>query len=59
MTTTPSPRNKVQVEPIHLINSIMLYHFPGALFKNGVGPPMNMSLSDVDKRMMTQMYPRP
>jgi hypothetical protein len=41
------------------INSIMLYHFPGALFKNGVGTPMNMSLSDVDKRMMAQMYPQP
>lgn len=38
--------------------SIMLYHFPGSLFTNGVGTPSNTTLSDGDKRFIARMYPK-
>lgn len=37
--------------------SIMLYHFPGALFVSGTGTPMNTDLSASDKKFIGLMYP--
>jgi hypothetical protein len=39
--------------------SIMLYHFPGRLFTDGVGTPENTHLSPRDKTFVAQMYPKP
>lgn len=39
--------------------SIMLYQFDGSLFKNGNGTPLNVELSDTDKKMIADMYPKP
>jgi hypothetical protein len=38
--------------------SIMLYAFPGSLFKNGKGTAENAGLSENDKEFMGKMYPR-
>lgn len=38
--------------------SIMLYQFPGELFKSGKGTPNNTDLSKLDKSMIAQMYPK-
>jgi hypothetical protein len=38
--------------------SIMLYHFPDALFVGGKGTPQNMTLSALDKAFIKRMYPR-
>jgi hypothetical protein len=38
--------------------SIMLYQFDGSLFTDGKGTPENTKLSDMDKQMIGQMYPR-
>lgn len=38
--------------------SIMLYQFPGSLFKNHKGTPLNKQLSDLDKQMIAEMYPK-
>lgn len=38
--------------------SIMLYQFDGSLFVDGVGTPLNTKLSDLDKQMIGQMYPK-
>jgi len=40
-------------------DSIMLYQFDGSLFLDGVGTPLNTQLSDMDKQMIGQMYPKP
>jgi hypothetical protein len=40
------------------ISSIMLYQFDGSLFKDGQGTPLNTHLSDLDKQMIAQMYPK-
>lgn len=39
-------------------NSIMLYQFDGSLFADGKGTPLNAHLSDPDKQMIGQMYPK-
>ncbi len=39
--------------------SIMLYAFPGSLFKNGVGTPENTTLSDLDKTFIGRTYGAP
>ncbi len=39
-------------------DSIMLYAFPGELFKSGQGTKSNRKLSAQDKRFIAQMYPR-
>jgi hypothetical protein len=39
-------------------DSIMLYQFDGSLFVDGVGTPLNTHLSDQDKQMIGQMYPK-
>lgn len=41
------------------IGSIMLYQFDGSLFTDGKGTPQNIHLSDADKQMIGQMYPKP
>jgi hypothetical protein len=41
------------------LNSIMLYQFDGSLFADGKGTPLNTHLSDQDKQMIGQMYPKP
>lgn len=38
--------------------SIMLYSFPGSLFKNGKGTAENTDLSENDKEFMGTMYPK-
>jgi hypothetical protein len=38
--------------------SIMLYQFPASLFKNHKGTPLNQHLSDLDKQMIQEMYPK-
>ena len=38
--------------------SIMLYHFPGSFFTNGVGTSQNDTLSALDKSFIGQMYPK-
>jgi hypothetical protein len=40
------------------MNSIMLYQFDGSLFVDGNGTPENTKLSDQDKQMIGQMYPK-
>lgn len=40
------------------VNSIMLYQFDGSLFVGGQGTPLNTHLSDQDKQMIGQMYPK-
>jgi len=40
-------------------DSIMLYQFDGSLFVDGQGTPLNTHLSDQDKQMIGQMYPKP
>ena len=40
-------------------DSIMLYQFPGALFTDGQGTRRNTRLSERDKSMIAQMYPKP
>lgn len=40
------------------MSSIMLYQFDGSLFKDGKGTPLNTQLSDQDKTMIAQMYPK-
>jgi len=40
------------------MNSIMLYQFDGSLFVDGQGTPLNTHLSDQDKQMIGQMYPK-
>jgi hypothetical protein len=40
------------------MNSIMLYEFDGSLFVDGKGTPLNTHLSDQDKQMIGQMYPK-
>jgi hypothetical protein len=40
------------------MNSIMLYQFDGSLFVDGKGTPQNTQLSDQDKLMIAQMYPK-
>jgi hypothetical protein len=40
------------------LNSIMLYQFDGSLFEDGKGTPLNTHLSDQDKQMIGQMYPK-
>jgi hypothetical protein len=39
-------------------DSIMLYQFDGSLFVDGQGTPSNTHLSDQDKQMIGQMYPK-
>jgi serralysin len=39
-------------------DSIMLYQFDGSLFIDGQGTPLNTHLSDQDKQMIGQMYPK-
>lgn len=39
-------------------DSIMLYQFDGSLFVDGVGTPLNTQLSQLDKQMIGQMYPK-
>jgi len=39
-------------------DSIMLYQFPASLFKNHTGTPLNQRLSDLDKQMILEMYPK-
>ncbi|KAJ3486248.1 hypothetical protein NLI96_g4372 [Meripilus lineatus] len=39
-------------------NSIMMYEFPASLTYEGVGAPLNKSLSDIDKAVLTLNYPR-
>jgi hypothetical protein len=39
-------------------DSIMLYQFPGFLFKNGAGTPNNTHLSSKDEQLIGQMYPK-
>ena len=39
-------------------DSIMLYQFPGFLFKDGKGTPTNTHLSGMDKQLIGQMYPK-
>jgi hypothetical protein len=39
-------------------DSIMLYSFPGELFKSGKGTKSNRKLSTKDKKFIGQMYPR-
>jgi hypothetical protein len=40
------------------MDSIMLYQFDGSLFVDGQGTPLNTHLSDQDKQMIGQMYPK-
>jgi hypothetical protein len=40
------------------MSSIMLYQFDGSLFNDGKGTPLNTQLSDQDKAMIAQMYPK-
>ncbi|HXJ93673.1 MAG TPA: hypothetical protein VMT20_12405 [Terriglobia bacterium] len=40
------------------MDSIMLYQFDGSLFLDGQGTPLNTHLSDQDKQMIGQMYPK-
>ena len=40
------------------MSSIMLYQFDGSLFVDGKGTPLNTHLSDQDKQMIGQMYPK-
>jgi hypothetical protein len=40
------------------MSSIMLYQFDASLFKDGMGTPLNTQLSDQDKAMIAQMYPK-
>jgi hypothetical protein len=40
------------------LNSIMLYQFDGSLFVDGKSTPLNTHLSDQDKQMIGQMYPK-
>jgi hypothetical protein len=39
--------------------SIMLYAFPGSLFKDGQGTDSNVKLSATDKAFIKKMYPKP
>jgi hypothetical protein len=39
-------------------DSIMLYAFPGHLFKNGKGTKENKHLSANDKKFIAEWYPR-
>lgn len=39
--------------------SIMLYGFPGSLFKDGQGTDSNVKLSTTDKSFIRKMYPKP
>jgi hypothetical protein len=39
-------------------DSIMLYQFDGSLFVDGQGTKLNTHLSDTDKQMIGQMYPK-
>jgi len=39
-------------------DSIMLYQFDGSLFTDGQGTKLNTQLSDQDKQMIGQMYPK-
>jgi hypothetical protein len=38
--------------------SIMLYQFPGSLFEDGKGTPLNTHLSKKDEGMIADMYPK-
>jgi len=38
--------------------SIMLYQFDGSLFTDGVGTPLNTTLSKLDEQMIGRMYPK-
>ena len=38
--------------------SIMLYQFPASLFKNHKGTRLNQQLSELDKQMIAEMYPK-
>jgi len=40
------------------MDSIMLYQFDASLFTDGQGTPLNTHLSDQDKQMIGQMYPK-
>jgi len=40
------------------LKSIMLYQFDASLFTSGPGTPINRHLSDTDKAMIAQMYPK-
>ena len=39
-------------------DSIMLYHFPPGLFLDGVGTSLNTELSSLDKKFISDLYPR-
>jgi len=50
---SPKGVSATQFDP----QSIMLYQFDGSLFTTGAGTPLNTHLSDLDKKMIAEMYP--
>ena len=50
---SPEGISATQFDP----KSIMLYQFDGTLFTDGKGTPLNTHLSDLDSKMIAEMYP--
>ena len=46
--------NWIEFDP----DSIMLYHFPPELFRSGTGTKLNTNLSTMDKKFISELYPR-
>jgi len=51
---SPTGISATQFDP----QSIMLYQFDGSLFTDGVGTPLNTTLSPLDEQMIGRMYPK-
>jgi hypothetical protein len=55
--------NKYSVDQVRLTDfdrsSIMLYAFPASWTRNGIATPWNTTLSETDRRFVSELYPRP